>query len=1399
MAPAHRPDPASGRPERSDTGELLRDDTASLTCSGKRESLTMGSETGSGLETLASAGMSEMPALSPGEQIGAFKIERQIGSGGMGQVFAARRVSAGTRQVGEPALDESDRVGDQLPHNPPARTFLGSSSASGGRPRAGQLGDEGEIVALKYLERTSASMLYRFKQEFRALAGVTHENLVSLGELVALPELGTFFTMELIDGVAFDDYVRGRTPEGELPNLARLRRAFRQLVAGVRHLHRHGCIHRDLKPSNVLVTAEGRVVVLDFGLIQDHASEVADDPGEQIMGTPAYMSPEQAGLERAGPASDWYSVGVMLFECLTGKRPFRGTLTHLLFAKREFDPPDVAALVPEVPSELARLCQRLLARQPEQRPDAGEILAVLGGDLEDESGRRGASTGRGVFVGRQRELAGLEAAFAELGEQLELGGGRALTVFVHGRSGYGKSALIREFVGGLRERGEALVFEGRCLERESVPYKGLDPVVDALSVHLRQLPAESLAKLVPAHPGALIRLFPVLDELWSPDQLRALGRRLGRTGGLDAHELRQRAFAALRELLNKLARRRPLAARGAIPRAASLGLSAAGFVAETCSTPGTAAFRLRASDENPGARRHDGLHHGLLVITIDDFQWANVDSARLLNELLRPPDAPPMLVVISFRDEARHEEALEALSAPEALADRDVREIEVGPLAHDDARALASALMGEGLDAARAEAYAAGAEGSPFYLEQMVHGASIEGEGIREGEGESAGRLDQLVVRRILQLDPASRRLLEVVAVAGGPVDSEVAFAASELEDPEPLIPALGEAELLRSETRGAGVVLEIAHDRIREATVGELEPADLRATHLRLAVALECHGSDLEALAEHFERGGDRATAAEYYERAAEQAGNSLAFARAVALFRTTLELLPEDADPIRVADIRRGLAEQLINVGRGHEAAQLMLALAQGYEHPDQPEQRDAVRARELRRLAADQLIKTGHVEEGLLELDRLLRTVGLRLPASNAAAVSALLWEQARLRMRGFSFERRSASELPAELLDRIDTCFAVVNGLSTQETLLSALFHFRNLRLSLSAGEPRRVARALAYQCVIDVAGRNWKDVEQHFARARALAAELDDQQLEGFINLCDASVQWFERRHLISSVRHLEVIESLEGVAGAAWDRRTAQIHHMWTLLCQGRLREFWARARGTSERARERGDMQEMVEVSSYSAIALVLAGKPDEARRILAAAQAEWNPGRYLFGDVWACFARVHVLLHEAEPEQAIALVKQTLAQMKRTFLDQSAMARHNAEEHLCRSYLAAALLRDDPGHARRARKLAARLRAANNDVLTGQAAIVDAGLATLAGEPEAALRFWSEAATRLEAHGVQGHVAAICARKAAVLGDTPEGQALAARAHSYFEREGIEDVDGFLRTLTPAQMGKL
>jgi serine/threonine protein kinase len=181
-------------------------------------------------------------------------------------------------------------------------------------------------VALKVLRQASGRDLYRFKREFRALADIVHPNLVALHELHAAGG-DWYFTMELVEGVSFIDWVRPargmtigpqRTRQDIVaspPNDARLRGALVQLVDALIALHRAGKLHRDLKPSNVLVTAQGRVALLDFGLVTGMAE---GDPERLAVGTPVYMSPEQAADQPLDEASDWYSVGCMLHEALTG-------------------------------------------------------------------------------------------------------------------------------------------------------------------------------------------------------------------------------------------------------------------------------------------------------------------------------------------------------------------------------------------------------------------------------------------------------------------------------------------------------------------------------------------------------------------------------------------------------------------------------------------------------------------------------------------------------------------------------------------------------------------------------------------------------------------------------------------------------------------------------------------------------------------------------------------------------------------------------------------------------------------------------------------------------------------------------------------------------------------------
>jgi serine/threonine protein kinase len=316
-------------------------------------------------------------------------------------------------------------------------------------------------VAVKALVHNGGREIYRFKREFRALADLAHPNLVNLHELYTVDDQW-LFTMELIDGVKFHDHVRpGRAPAGvaddaptvtsatgKTPALsktgvldeARLRNALGQLADGLLALHGAGKVHRDIKPSNVLVERGGRVVILDFGLVADVDFMHVDRTHERaVVGTPAYMSPEQASDRELTAASDWYSVGVMLYEALTGRRTFEGNAETVLTRKQLLDPVRPRELDPHVAADLDELCMRLLSRAPAERPDGHAVLAALGRAPSMATQRILEQAARGPFVGRAAELAGLRDALAEARD-----GG--MTCIVTGDSGMGKSALCRAFL-----------------------------------------------------------------------------------------------------------------------------------------------------------------------------------------------------------------------------------------------------------------------------------------------------------------------------------------------------------------------------------------------------------------------------------------------------------------------------------------------------------------------------------------------------------------------------------------------------------------------------------------------------------------------------------------------------------------------------------------------------------------------------------------------------------------------------------------------------------------------------------------------------------------------------------------------------------------------------------------
>ena len=220
-----------------------------------------------------------------------------------------------------------------------------------------------------------------------------------------------------------------------------------QLAEGIVVLHQAGWLHRDLKPSNVLVTHEGRVVILDFGLGAElgptglhHSSDT------HLVGTVAYMSPEQAAGHPLTPASDLYSVGVMLYEALTGRPPFGGGLLEMLLNKQRPDPPAPRQLVHDVPEDLDAVCVDLLHRDPAKRPPGSDVFFRLVGMTTgpEASASPQSSLPLAVpLIGRQRHLETLTAAFAAVQQ------GQTVALYVHGCSGVGKSTLVQRFLDDL--------------------------------------------------------------------------------------------------------------------------------------------------------------------------------------------------------------------------------------------------------------------------------------------------------------------------------------------------------------------------------------------------------------------------------------------------------------------------------------------------------------------------------------------------------------------------------------------------------------------------------------------------------------------------------------------------------------------------------------------------------------------------------------------------------------------------------------------------------------------------------------------------------------------------------------------------------------------------------------
>ncbi len=1204
---------------------------------------------------------------------------------------------------------------------------------------------QGITVALKTLRNATPDALFRFKQEFRALADVRHPNLVTLYELLCIDD-EWLFTMELIDGVHLSDCLR--PPEAPRPepeeestrtldtqdlavpsrpqrvaredlavvpvDFGEVRQLLAQLAMGIQAVHQTGHVHRDVKPSNVMVTSEGRVVLLDFGVIGVPEGETETLARGRIVGTPTYMSPEQMrGGARLSAADDWYSFGLVLYEALTGRRAFRGTFDEMLFDKLAEHYPAPSAINPAVPTDLGLLCRELLRAEPTARLSGPRILELLGGRAAPAAVHGGDTVG---LVGRDLELSALERAFARIDA------GEGGVVFVVGDSGMGKSSMVSSFVDSLERDREVVILAGRCHQHEAVPFKGVDRLVDELSRVLALMPPEQARALLPEDTAALTRVFPVLRRL---EVVADCPPRYGSRP--DPFELRRRAFAAMRELLARLAARTPT------------------------------------------------------VLFIDDFQWTDPDSTTLLAELMAPPAVPPLLLVVSSRSEDTTMVELLKSKLPADSPWRD--EVRLGPLDAAAARVLAEAAS---VDGAAADRLLRESGGNPYFLQELLRASKA-----RRGDDRLL-TLDEMLLERASSLPDAARSLLELIALAGKPTVRSVITAALGRITDEPFGIALdrvGGEQLIRSRRLGDRDLLEPYHDRIRESLVAAMPPERRRALHHALASAIQrLDSADVEALATHLEGAGQVNAAAEGYARAAAAAAETLAFDRAAELYRRSLELAP----PERTGGAERvaTLGDCLANAGRGAEAAEAYQRAVAMLERaaPAHPLVL-ACRAR-----AAQEFLRSGRVDEGLDALRSALAPVGLTLPRHDLAS---LLWSRLRLRLRGTRLRPRPAEEIPVQELLRIELAASVAASLGNTAHIKGAVFQSHHLRYALRAGHAAHVARGLGFEAIFEALKLrpSRRRVDRLNAQASELAEQVGDPMTSGLVRGSRGlSLYYFGDWESCVADTIAASTSIREQCAGAWFEVNTIEVYGLWSLYYLGRLAELSRRSSDMLRGADARGDRYLVATLSTgLPNQAWLMRNDLQGARHAARESISGWSRDGLQLQHHWSWHALVNADLYAGDGLAAWRRVEEGWPALRRSLLLNIPMLRVEAYDLRAR----AALLAGAASEGAEREQLLARAHAATRKLRRGPGALGptlvalnSAGRAELSGRPDEAVAALRTALEQAEKGRLGLHRAVITARLAAL----EESFDRRDEALAWMRGQGIADPRRFVEMVYPA-----
>jgi tetratricopeptide (TPR) repeat protein len=689
-------------------------------------------------------------------------------------------------------------------------------------------------VAVKVLSATSqnSDARERLVREARAAAALNHPHIVTIhdvGDYGGFP----FLVMELVAGP--------RLSQARPTELSRVVSIAVQICAALEHAHDNKIVHRDLKPDNVLFSgnsASSSIKLADMGLALPAYAARISRVGV-IVGTAAYMAPEQALGQTVDGRADLYALGVLLYDLTTGRVPFTGD-DPLTIVSQHVHAPVVPPRVlrPDIPRALEAIIVRLLAKDPSQRfSSAAETRAALLDSLTQKDELTATETApavaildalsRGRLVGRNTELT--EAR--ELWQRAREGRGHA--VLLSGEPGAGKTRLAREITIQAAVDG-ALVLSGGCYEYEAAtPYL---PFVEAVRRWVREEKNDDkLRQSLGDTATQISKLAPEIETRLGPFPERQ---------ELAAHEERLLFFDAVAQFFSNIARRQSL------------------------------------------------------LFYADDLHWADRGTLWLLGHLLRRLRDERVLIVGAYRETELDRAHPLAKSLVDWNRERLITRLALRRFNESETGDQLGALLGENVSGEFAIAVHRETEGNPFFVEEVLK-ALIERGSVRRQSGRwQRCDMDEMLIPQSVKeaignrLDRVSQNCNEVLRVSAilGKVFTFEELAAAAEQNEDTLLDALDEAVNAQLIAAGSGDSFTFTHDKIREVLYEELNPIRRRRLHRHVAQGLErnCERFPcaVEKLAHHYIQAGDHEQGLHYAKQAAAEAVRVFAFDEAIAAY---------------------------------------------------------------------------------------------------------------------------------------------------------------------------------------------------------------------------------------------------------------------------------------------------------------------------------------------------------------------------------------------------------------------------------------------------------------------------------------------------------------------------------